>query len=217
VRINKLLRKAAFGALLGVCALATVAPLAVAQTQQQQQQQQQQFGPRANKSNMAAPAQGQGNPQGPKIEQIAEHGAWKVQCENPPPPQPGQQPLPRSCGMVQSSTNEKNPKITLSLILVKTKQGDKNVTMMRILVPIGVYLPTGVALEVDGNAVGRVPFTRCMPQVCMAFAEATAETLDKMRKGGAANFIIYEAPGIGMPMKMSLEGFSKALEALDSL
>jgi len=51
----------------------------------------------------------------------------------------------------------------------------------------------------------------------MAFAEASPETLEKMRKGGSANFIIYEAPGIGMPMKLSLEGFSKALETLDSL
>ena len=31
-----------------------------------------------------------------------------------------------------------------------------------------------------------------------------------MRKGTAANFIIYEAPGLGMPMKISLNGFSAA-------
>ena len=153
----------------------------------------------------------------PKVEEIAKHGAWKVQCESAPPQAEGQQAPPRSCGMVQSAVNEKNPKVNLSLVLVKSKQGDKTVTMMRVLAPIGVYLPTGVALEVDGNAVGRVPFTRCMPQICMAFAEASPETLEKMRKGGSANFIIYEAPGIGMPMKLSLEGFSKALETLDSL
>ena len=140
-----------------------------------------------------------------------------MQCESAPPQAEGQQAPPRSCGMVQSAVNEKNPKVNLSLVLVKSKQGDKTVTMMRVLAPIGVYLPTGVALEVDGNAVGRVPFTRCMPQICMAFAEASPETLEKMRKGGSANFIIYEAPGIGMPMKLSLEGFSKALETLDSL
>ena len=80
--------------------------------------------------------------------------------------------------------------------------------MMRVMAPIGVYLPTGVALEIDGAAVGRVPFTRCRPQICEAFAEASPETLAKMKKGTAANFIIYEAPGLGMPMKISLEGFS---------
>jgi invasion protein IalB len=214
-----MLRNAAMAAVFGLCALAVAGPDVLAQSQpaqqQQQQQQQQQFGPRANKTGL--PGQGQGQGQAPKIEEIAKHGAWKVQCESAPPQAEGQQAPPRSCGMVQSAVNEKNPKVNLSLVLVKSKQGDKTVTMMRVLAPIGVYLPTGVALEVDGNAVGRVPFTRCMPQICMAFAEASPETLEKMRKGGSANFIIYEAPGIGMPMKLSLEGFSKALETLDSL
>ena len=100
-------------------------------------------------------------------------------------------------------------------MLVKTKAGDKTQINMRVIAPIGVFLPTGVALEIDGNAVGRVPFTRCMPQVCMAFAEASPETLAKMKKGNLANFIIYEAPGIGLPMKLSLEGFSAALGELD--
>ncbi|NJM30214.1 MAG: hypothetical protein HC855_09005 [Rhizobiales bacterium] len=103
----------------------------------------------------------------------------------------------------------------MSLVIVKAKQGEKDVIMMRVMAPIGVYLPTGVALEIDGGAVGRVPFTRCLPQICIAFAEASKETLEKMRKGNAANFIIYEAPGLGVPMKISLEGFSKAMAALD--
>ena len=53
-----------------------------------------------------------------------------------------------------------------------------------------------------------------MPQICMAFAEASADTLAKMKKGNEANFIIYEAPGLGLPMKLSLEGFSNALAAI---
>jgi invasion protein IalB len=213
VRINQLLLKTVLGAAFGLGVLALTDISAMAQSQQPQQQQQ--FGPRANKGSAPGQMPGQGQP--PQIEEIAKHGAWKVQCETPPPPPAGQQALPRSCGMVQSTTSEKNPKLTMSIILVKAKQADKTVTMMRILAPIGVYLPTGVALEVDGNAVGRVPFTRCLPQICMAFAEASPETLGKMKKGSAANFIIYEAPGIGMPMKLSLDGFSKAIETLDGL
>ena len=117
--------------------------------------------------------------------------------------------------MVQNTQSEKNPKATLTLVLVKTVAGDKTTINMRVIAPIGVFLPTGVALEIDGNAVGRVPFTRCMPQVCMAFAEASADTLAKLKKGKEANFIIYEAPGIGLPMKLSLEGFSASLTALE--
>ena len=185
---------------------------------------QKQFGPRINKT-VQPPAAGQppagqaAAPQAPTVEVIATHGAWKVQCEaaQAGSATEGQAPGGRQCGMVQGTASEKNPKATLTLVIVKSKQGDKVTTMMRVIAPIGVFLPTGVALEIDGNAVGRVPFTRCMPQICMAFAEASPDTLAKMKKGNEANFIIYEAPGLGLPMKLSLEGFSTALAELDKL
>ena len=148
-------------------------------------------------------------------ETVATHGAWQIQCSAPAAS--GAQAGKKSCGMVQLARSEKNTKVVLSVILQKTKQGDKDVTTMRMLVPIGVYLPTGVALEIDGAAVGRAPFVRCRPQICEAFAEISPESLGKMQKGTAANFIIYEAPGLGIPLKVSLEGFSAALENLNSL
>ncbi len=181
---------------------------AVAQTKQPAQKQ---FGPRAN----AKPAQGAAPAAAAAAaaaEVVSTHGKWKIQCETA---KEGQ--TQRQCGMVQGAQNEKNPKAGLTLVIVNTKQADKAVTMMRVMAPIGVYLPTGVALEIDGAAVGRVPFTRCMPQICIAFAEASPETLGKLKKGTEANFIVYEAPGIGLPMKMSLEGFSAGLAALDKL
>ena len=200
------------GRLIAFSTLGLALSLALAGvTSAQESQQTPAFGPRANKQQQQGqPAQAR--PQ-PKVDVIAENGKWKVQCETPPAPE-GQKAT-RQCGMVQSTASEKNPKATLTLVLVKMTAGDKSTINMRVIAPIGVFLPTGVALEVDGNAVGRVPFTRCMPQVCMAFAEASPETLEKMKKGGEANFIIYEAPGIGMPMKLSLEGFSASLAALE--
>ena len=36
-----------------------------------------------------------------------------------------------------------------------------------------------------------------------------------LKKGKGANFIIYEAPGVGLPMTISLNGFSDALTSLD--
>ena len=178
----------------------------------QQGGQQPQFGPRAKKAGQQQGQPGQ-QQQPPKIDLVAENGSWKVQCETVPAVEG--QAGGRQCGMIQVTQSEKNPKASLTLVIVSTKQNDKMLYNMRVIAPIGVFLPTGVALEIDGNAVGRVPFTRCMPQVCMAFAEASADTLSKMKKGKAANFIIYEAPGIGLPMKLSLEGFSASLAALD--
>jgi invasion protein IalB len=177
------------------------------------------FGPRLQQPTQQ-PTQQQPLPpaqQAPAPQIVATHGDWKIQCETPPTSGEGAAPAQKQCGMVQTAHSDKNPKVGLTLVLVKAQQNGKSVTMMRVMVPIGVYLPTGVALEVDGGAVGRVPFTRCLPQVCIAFAEASNDTLDKMKKGSAANFIIYEAPGLGLPLKISLSGFSAAFGALDNL
>ena len=204
---------------LTVAALLAFTP---ALAQDAQAPQKNNFGPR----NPQAQAQGQGQPQpgqgqgqrapGPAPEVIATHGDWKIQCENAAKPGADGQ-TEKQCAMVQTARSEKNTKLGLTTVFVRGKQNGKEITMMRILAPIGVYLPTGVALEIDGGAVGRFPFMRCLPQICMAFGEAGTQTLDKFRKGTAANFIIYEAPGIGMPIKISLNGFSAAFTALGNL
>jgi invasion protein IalB len=189
--------------------LASLAIIGEAQAQQQQQQQQQQFGPRANQ---APPRQ---QPQAPQPELVATHGDWAVQCQQEPDAAGGEATT-RACGMFQAAKSDR-PGVGLTLVVVKGEQEGKEVTMLRVMAPIGVYLPTGVALEIDGDAVGRVPFTRCMPQVCIAIAEASPPTLEKMKAGGVANFIIYEAPGAGMAMELSLRGFTAALGELNKL
>jgi invasion protein IalB len=193
------------------------------------------FGPRVQKPQ----EQGQQR-RGPPPEIVATYDDWKIQCETvrvrQPQQQGGEAEQPENtasgksdnaaavatetrkfCGMVQSTRSEKRPQIGLTLYISRTKQGDKTQTQMRVMAPIGVFLPTGVGLEIDGVAVSRVPFSNCLPQICLARAEASPETLDKLKKGNVANFIIWEGPGAGMPMKISLKGFGKALDALDAL
>ena len=117
--------------------------------------------------------------------------------------------------MIQVQKSDKNPAIGLSLIINRVKQGDKAQIMMRALVPIGVYLPTGVAMEIDGAALeGRMTFTRCNPQACEGFGEASDATMKKFLKGKVATFYIYDRPGNGFPIKFSLEGFPEGIADL---
>jgi invasion protein IalB len=144
---------------------------------------------------------------------IATHGKWQVQCSDVPAE--NGQPAAKSCGMVQAANSETNPNIGLSLIINKMKQGDKTQTLMRALVPIGVYLPTGIAMEIDGAALeGRMNFTRCNPRACEGFGEASPASLKKFMKGKIATFYIYDRPGNGYPIKIPLEGFAEGLADL---
>jgi invasion protein IalB len=225
---------------LGLMALVSVIGSAMVFAQadpQKAKPQASSFGPRAQKAQRAR--------RGPPPEIIATFDNWKIQCETLPTQarKQGEDPAntdseaaasgksdnatatenpakpdgKRLCGMIQSARDEKRPQLGLTLYISRTKQGEKVLTQMRIMAPIGVWLPQGIGLDIDGQAIGSMPYSNCLPQVCLARAETSPETLDKFKKGTVANFFIYAGPGAGVPLKISLKGFGKALEALDQL
>ncbi len=211
----------------GSFAVGTMVTGVVTTTQAQAQQKvKRKFGPGQNalpkgvRPQVRGPAQArqaQRRPQPTPAEVMSKHGKWIVQCDAKKPTVAGAPAKKRDCGVIQIVVNKKNKRIGVTLILARVTQGKETATMMRILAPIGVYLPTGVALEVDGAAAGRVPFSRCDPRNCVAFAQMRKETLAKMKKGSKGKFLIYEAPGIGIPLDLDLSGFTAALKALDKV
>lgn len=156
----------------------------------------------------SAPAARQGN-----TETIATYGDWQVQCDTFAS---NDKPV-RQCGMIQTVKNQQRQNIGLSVVIARLKRDEKEVVMMRVLVPLGVFLPAGIGLEIDDQAIGRIPFTSCPPRLCMAMAEVTPKMLEKLKKGKTADFIIYEVPGAGLSMKVSLKGFTAAYEKLSDL
>jgi invasion protein IalB len=167
------------------------------------------FGPRAGQAGQPA---GQ-PPAAPKVDTIATHGAWGVQCTDLPAEQGG-----KSCGMIQNSKSEKDERVAISVVVSRVARDGKSATFMRIIAPIGVYLPTGIPVEIDGNALPNpMVFTRCLPRMCEGFGEASPETLAKFKKGGKATFYLYDRPGNGYPLTVSLDGFGAALGELEKL
>jgi invasion protein IalB len=165
------------------------------------------FGPRAGAQPQTAA------PEAPKTETIATRGAWSVQCTEAPGGQGA-----KTCGMIQNVKSEKNENVAISIVVSRVKRDGKASTFMRILAPIGVYLPTGIPVEIDGAALpNRMQFSRCLPRICEAFGEASPESLAKLKKGTGAIFYLYDRPGSSFPMKVSLEGFGAGLADLDKL
>lgn len=177
----------------------------------------QQFGPRAKQPSggQAAAAAVAQQPRRPQAEVVATHGDWSLTCGSNPRTEGGDNK--QNCAMIQSTQSKDREGVGLTMMLIPAEKDGKPHTMIRVMAPIGVFLPTGVALEIDGAAVGRVPFTRCLPRTCMAFAEASEPTLEKLKKGAKANFIIYEDPGKGMALEISLKGFTAGLRELHKL
>lgn len=117
------------------------------------------------------------------------------------------------CGMSQRVFDTKNKKIFLNVVVLK-RDGAKTPGEIQLVAPLGVFLPGGVGMEVDDKAIGRIGFLSCQPYGCVTVSEITPELLDQLRKGAAANMVIYIAPGQGIPLSVSLKGFSKAFDEL---
>ncbi len=190
-----------------LCLLATASP-GIAQ-QNENGVDLRQFGPRVNR----APQQEQ--PVQAKPDVMGTFGDWSVECQAASQQAIAQGAPAKACGMALSVQDEKRKQIGLTIWLRKTKKDSKTLSTIQVIAPIGVYLPLGIAVEIDGNAAGRLPFFRCAPRFCLAFSEIVPTTLEKLQKGTSANFIIYEAPGVGVPLAVSLKGFTAAYDNLD--
>jgi invasion protein IalB len=155
----------------------------------------------------------------------ATHGDWVVRCQKlqvevKAPAAAGKTDKAATelreveqCGMSQRVFDSKNKKIFLNVVVLK-RDGTKTPGEIQLVAPLGVFLPGGVGMEVDAKAIGRIGFLSCQPYGCVTVSEITPELLDQLRKGSAANMVIYIAPGQGIPLSVSLKGFAKAFDEL---
>ncbi len=134
------------------------------------------------------------------------HGAWQVSCRTPPGAKE------EKCALVQSVTAEDRPNVGLTVVFYKAIGEDKK--LLRVVVPLGVLLPTGLGLKIDGQDVGNAPFLKCGKRGCVAEVVLQDEVINKMKTGTTAMFIIFDTPEAGIGIPVSLQGFGDALANL---
>jgi len=131
-------------------------------------------------------------------------GAWQISCGRPPGSKI------EKCAAVQSVTAEDRPNVGLTVIFQKSLSNNKQ--MLLVVAPLGVLLPTGLGLIIDGKDVGRVPFLRCGKIGCFAEAVVPDTLTKKFKSGKTALFTIFQTPEEGIAIPIALNGFTKALQ-----
>jgi invasion protein IalB len=134
------------------------------------------------------------------------HGDWEMRCETPPGASREQ------CAIIQSVAAEDKPNMNLVVIVLKTADGKSR--LLRVIAPLGVLLPTGLGLNVDGADKGRAGFVRCLPSGCVAEVVMDDKLLDDLRGGKNAVFIVFETPEQGIGIPLALNGFREGFERL---
>lgn len=153
-----------------------------------------------------APAAGApANPDGGVVR--AQHGEWQLVCKPPPPGAKAE-----VCALVQSVTAEDRGNVGLTVYLQKFSNGTR---VLRVFAPVGVLLPPGLGLKIDNADVGNAPFLRCHTFACYAQVVMDDALVAKLKAGKQALFIIYQTEEAGIGIPISLNGFDKAIAALN--
>ncbi len=134
------------------------------------------------------------------------HGAWSIVCDQPAGAAAEQ------CALMQNVIAEDRPEVGLSVVVLKT--ADRKAKILRVLAPLGVLLPNGLGLNVDGKDIGRAYFVRCFSDGCYAEVVLEEELLKTFRSGKTATFIVFQSPEEGIGIPVDLKGFGEGYDAL---
>jgi invasion protein IalB len=134
------------------------------------------------------------------------HGAWSIICDTPAGAKSEQ------CVMMQNVVAEDRPEMGLSVVVLRT--ADNKAEILRVLAPLGVLLPNGLGLNVDGKDIGRAYFVRCFQDGCYAEVILEKPLLDTLKTGTSATFIVFQTPEEGIGIPVDLKGFADGFAAL---
>ena len=136
----------------------------------------------------------------------AQYLDWQMSCDTPPGASFEQ------CAVIQNVTAADQPNVGLSVIVLKT--ADQQAKLLRVLAPLGVLLPNGLGLNVDGTDMGRVAFVRCLPNGCVAEVIMDDDLIKILSEGTTAIFVVFKTPEEGIGIPVSLNGFAEGFAAL---
>lgn len=136
----------------------------------------------------------------------SQHGDWQVVCKPPPPGASSE-----VCAVVQSVTAEDRKNVGLTVYFQKFSDGTQ---VLRVFAPLGVLLPRGLGLKIDGKDIGNAPFRRCHSFACYAQVTVDGDLVTRLTTGAQAIFIIFQTEEAGIGIPISLSGFSEALAKL---
>jgi invasion protein IalB len=132
-------------------------------------------------------------------------GEWALRCES------NALAAGEQCVLVQSVAAENKPDVQMVVIILKSPTGGY---ILRVVVPLGIILPSGLGLKIDNVDIGRTGFLRCLANGCLAEVVMDEGLLARFKTGGSALFVIFTTPEEGVGVPIQLAGFSNGIAKL---
>ena len=135
------------------------------------------------------------------------HGDWRVVC--------AQQNGRKVCALSQQQTDKDTRQLLLAIEL-KAAATDK--AEGTLILPFGLALDRPITLQIDDVAAGpTLRFRTCLPVGCLVGLAFDPPTVALLRKGATLTVIATADGGRGAAFKVSLNGFSGALDRVAAL
>jgi invasion protein IalB len=83
-------------------------------------------------------------------------------------------------------------------------------------VPLGVLLPPGLELDIDGAKALRIAYSHCRTEGCIALFELTRDLRRRLERGREARVAFQTVEGKRSELPLSLMGITDGLKALDA-
>ncbi|MBT3534881.1 MAG: invasion associated locus B family protein [Rhodospirillaceae bacterium] len=131
---------------------------------------------------------------------------WRLRCERK------DDKSPENCFIMQiaKSTKEKRDVLRIG---VRYPEPEKP-AMVFLTLPLGVYLPTGLQLQIDDGEKLRIPMEICLPNGCHTRMALVGELLKNLKAGQLAQLVFHDSRQQQITVPVSLAGFTAALAAL---
>ena len=135
------------------------------------------------------------------------HGDWRVAC--------AQQNGRKVCALSQQQTDQNTRQLLLAIELNVPAIDKAEGTL---ILPFGLALDRPITLQIDGTAAGSMlRFRTCLPVGCLVSLAFDPTTVALLRKGTTLAVTTTADDGQGAVFKISLKGFSSALDRTAAL
>jgi invasion protein IalB len=135
------------------------------------------------------------------------YGTWRVHCGKPP----GKRE--ENCSLVNDALAADRENFGLKIVIFHTT--DKKQWVLKVVAPIGVLLPFGVGINIDGAVLDSVPFVQCSAAAgrvgCVAQAFLEQKQVDQFAAGKQVVFYVFDRPDMAIGIPVSLNGFKAGL------
>lgn len=115
--------------------------------------------------------------------------------------------LPLECAIEQRAFVRESGQL-IGLITIRVPAETKKPVAM-IQAPLGLFLPAGITVDVDGDMAQNYPLQTCNANGCFAGFPITDQLLGRMLNGGKLNVIFQYLDKKPFTLPMSLVGFTE--------